>query len=469
MRSFHASDARSSRRGSVAVIVAVSLTAVIGVLALAIDAGMLFEDRRKCQAAADAAALAAASDLYDRYMGNNGVDTSGTARACALDEASRNGFNNNGTTNRVTVNIPPTQSENFNGLSGHAEVIVEMWQERAFARIWGTGRTRVVARAVARGAWTDLTTGIQALAPTGRAAYVTDGNAAFQLAGSASVIINSNDRYAAETNGNAFAQTSNTMKVVGGWNGNFQDLSGVTQTPEAGRAQPDPLDYIPEPVPGTVLTPQIGHTQTTTRYNQDGIATGERTKSINLNGSNTLPANETTYWSNGNVKQTTVYNHYASLPAGTYNSNDLTWSQWADVGEVVLGPGVHHILGNGGFGISGQVSVRGEGIMIYAEQLSITGQGTVTLSPMTAGVYAGITYFQKRSSTATSLVAGNGNSNIKGAIYNKNGLIDVQGNGDVSLAGQLIGNNIKGGGNGLTRILYDSVNTAKGKIVRLVE
>lgn len=55
------------RRGTVAVIVALSLVAVLSVVALALDGGILYEDRRDIQAAADAAALAAADDLFNNY------------------------------------------------------------------------------------------------------------------------------------------------------------------------------------------------------------------------------------------------------------------------------------------------------------------------------------------------------------------------------------------------------------------
>ena len=52
------------RHGVVLVLVAVSLVAILGIVAMALDAGLLFSRRRGLQAAADAAALAAAIDLF---------------------------------------------------------------------------------------------------------------------------------------------------------------------------------------------------------------------------------------------------------------------------------------------------------------------------------------------------------------------------------------------------------------------
>ena len=52
-------------RGSVTVLVALSMTALVGLLALGIDLGALFNARSEAQRAADAAALAGASAFLD--------------------------------------------------------------------------------------------------------------------------------------------------------------------------------------------------------------------------------------------------------------------------------------------------------------------------------------------------------------------------------------------------------------------
>jgi hypothetical protein len=57
---------------------------------------MLLESKRKVQAAADAAALAAASQLFANYGAYGGADTNGAARSSALAIAAANGFNNDG-------------------------------------------------------------------------------------------------------------------------------------------------------------------------------------------------------------------------------------------------------------------------------------------------------------------------------------------------------------------------------------
>ena len=55
---------RDDERGITMVVVAVTITALLAVAALAIDGGRLFTARRQTQNAADAAALAGAQALF---------------------------------------------------------------------------------------------------------------------------------------------------------------------------------------------------------------------------------------------------------------------------------------------------------------------------------------------------------------------------------------------------------------------
>ena len=65
---------------------------LLSFVALTIDGGGLLEQRRHAQAAADAAALAGAEDLFRHYPTNQGVDVGGTAAARAEAIAAANGF-----------------------------------------------------------------------------------------------------------------------------------------------------------------------------------------------------------------------------------------------------------------------------------------------------------------------------------------------------------------------------------------
>src|SRR5688572_924362 len=96
--SAHPRAHRHRRRGAIAVLVAVCLTVLLTFVAIAIDGGILLEERRHAQATADAAALAAAEDLFRNYPRNKGIDLDGTARSAALAIAAANGYTNDATT-----------------------------------------------------------------------------------------------------------------------------------------------------------------------------------------------------------------------------------------------------------------------------------------------------------------------------------------------------------------------------------
>src|SRR5438876_713686 len=95
------------RRGIITVLIAVCLVSSLGVVAIALDGGLLLDNKRCVQAAADAAALAAAEDLYANWSTNKGLDVSGTALASALATASANGYTNDQSTSVVTVTFSP--------------------------------------------------------------------------------------------------------------------------------------------------------------------------------------------------------------------------------------------------------------------------------------------------------------------------------------------------------------------------
>src|SRR5262245_3653248 len=62
------------RHGAVALLVAICLTVLVGILAIAVDGGMLLSEQRHAQATADAAAMAAATVLFADYPAHAGVD-----------------------------------------------------------------------------------------------------------------------------------------------------------------------------------------------------------------------------------------------------------------------------------------------------------------------------------------------------------------------------------------------------------
>ncbi len=103
---------RGSRRGKVLVLVAISFPAIMAIVGLVFDAGMLLTNRQNIQHAADAASSAAAMDLL---LGKNVATASATASNYFQ---ALNGFGNA----TVTTNIPP-QSGPYAGNSAFVEVL----------------------------------------------------------------------------------------------------------------------------------------------------------------------------------------------------------------------------------------------------------------------------------------------------------------------------------------------------------
>src|SRR5262245_44061548 len=205
---------RSPRRGTVTVLVAVCLVALLGVVALALDGGALMTERRHAQATADAAALAAACDLYDNYWTNSGADPSGTAASSALATAAANGYTNDGVTSRVTVNIPP-QSGFYAGVRGYVEVLTEFEYPRSFSNIFANGPIKVTARAVALGAPVAADVGILVLDPTSRSSFNANGSGLTDVQGTP-VVVNSSDSAAAIAGGGGVVQAQKFV-IHGGW------------------------------------------------------------------------------------------------------------------------------------------------------------------------------------------------------------------------------------------------------------
>src|SRR5688572_32079847 len=118
---------QSARRPAALVVkAAVLMPVLLAVVALALDTGLLYDRGRHTQASADAAALAAAGDLFLTYTDadylNNGKDANNVARDHALAVAKVNGYPNDNVTSKVEVFIPPATGP-FTGRVGYVEVV----------------------------------------------------------------------------------------------------------------------------------------------------------------------------------------------------------------------------------------------------------------------------------------------------------------------------------------------------------
>lgn len=113
---------RRDRRGTAAVLIALSTSALFGMAALATEAGSWYLVRRNAQTAADAAAMASAISMA------NGAAASSII-AIGRDVASRNGFTDGGDGGRTSVLV----SASANASPAQLSVTVQQTQQLLFA------------------------------------------------------------------------------------------------------------------------------------------------------------------------------------------------------------------------------------------------------------------------------------------------------------------------------------------------
>jgi Flp pilus assembly protein TadG len=128
--------ARARQRGAVAIIVAVSLVALMGFVAIAVDVGNLFYSQRQLQAATDAAALAGAVDLWSNTWTTAQTD----AKAYSASQGNSLTSNVSVTSTTVTglqlssVALPYAQATSgYNGIQVTQQASVPTY----FAQIFG--------------------------------------------------------------------------------------------------------------------------------------------------------------------------------------------------------------------------------------------------------------------------------------------------------------------------------------------
>ena len=400
------------RAGTVIVVVAISLTAILAFVALALDGGILLDKRRQVQTASDAAALAAANDLYANWWITStaygaqfkGLDPNGSAKAAAKAAAAANGYVDGVNGCVVTVNIPPLSGP-FTGQACHTEVIISHSQPQYFSRVFGSQSVAYGARSVSRGRRGGINDAIICLDPTGKGALNTGGNGLLTVVG-APIQVNSNDPEAMIANGGG-TMTAPQFLVSGSPGASTPGGGSFTGTIVPNSPPiPDPLANLPPP-------------------STTGMATFN---SVHQSGNKT-----------------------SDLTPGIYHGG-IT----ASGGTLNLAPGIYYMDG-GGFNISGQANLFATNVLIYnapqstSDKINITGQGTIVMSPMLTGPYQGILLFQDRTSTAPVSVSGSSGTTmtISGTFYAAAATLSVQGNGTQQTIGsQYISYDLVLGGNG---------------------
>jgi hypothetical protein len=204
----------------------------MSLLALALDGGAIQRQRRLTQKAADAAAVAAAIEIY-----RGRIDS---VQASALSEARRNGYADGANGVQVTVTYPATSGYFIGNM--FVSVTVEKRMGTMFSAI--IGRDSAVVRSRATGGLGPSNYCLVLLAPTGTTLSVKSGTVSTNNCG---VAVNSTSSNAVETPSNGDIVTP-FMSVSGGPS---TAPDGVSGTYSSGSPQlPDPLGYLTMPTVG---------------------------------------------------------------------------------------------------------------------------------------------------------------------------------------------------------------------------
>lgn len=427
---------RTRETGNIIVFTALGMTVLLGMGGLAVDVGALRHEKRLQQTAADAAALAGASDLL-----YGGVSSG------AKNASQANGFTDSGRTDCatsnsageicVTVNNPPsTLSPHHHGDSKYVEVLVTKVQPTYFMRIFGTRYATAVltARAVA----TNLGAG-----NNGGCLY-TLGNSGdgIRMNGTPNLISAPNcgiiDDADFRTNGHATVNAA-SIGVVGSvtTNGgaNFPGAQPVSGMPVAA----DPLSYLTPPPSG-------------------------------CSGSTSIVINGT-----GKV-QTLSGNYCGGVTInGTNNQITLNPASFSDISingsgnTVTFNPGRYVVTGSSGLSDNGNNSVlNGDGVTFYISQGTVNFNGSTggTLSAPTTGADAGMLFWEPKSNTNGLTLNGKSTFKTDGIFYAPGGQLRTNGNNTFSAYMIVVVNSILMNGNNTLNLNADMSSLPGGSPIK---
>jgi hypothetical protein len=442
MRCIARQTRRTDRNGMVAVQVVVSITALVGVAAIVLDGGLLLTERRHAQAAADAAALAGATDLFKNFKTNGGADPSGTAAAAARDYVTQNyatAFQSNIQT-PITVNIPPSSAQSLpaHRKVGYVEVIVQYNHPRFFSSLFGSSSIPISARAVAQGTFLPPAPAVMALDKSASPAFKANGGGTLNISGTGSLVVDSSGSPALSNVGGAVITAPGGIDVTGSVSG------GGTYTPAVttGTAPiPDPYAYLPTPsVPGTNGSiSQRGNTGFWDIW--PGNFASDPFKNTAKNG-DTVYFHQGLYYLQAGMSQPSGTN----LIMAKYDPANLN-------GDNSENGGMMFYIAAGSFSLSGNTGT------------------TLNLDGMTSGTYQGMLIFQSRTDSQKMSITGNGTVfTLNGEIYAPDAEIDLAGNGAASTIGTgVIADTLVISGNGTINVNYSGSTNTATRILTLVE
>jgi Flp pilus assembly protein TadG len=360
-------DSRRNEAGVALVVVALAMVVLLGFLGLGIDQGYFRAVKQRMQTAADAAALAGASEL-----------SYSDVTAAAQADAAANGFTNGANGVTVTVNNPPqTAADPHYNDPGYVETIISQSVPTMFAKVFGTKTVTIKARSEAH------------LGSSSSCFFVSSPSSTFQVNGGSlttqcGIVVSSSASVAFQSNGATISATAIT--VQGGDQINGGSVNPTPQTHVATAS--DPLSYIPKPTVGAC-----------------GSGAG-------------------TNWS-GSSTQVQLSNTTATFNPGVYCGG----IQFNSGVTASFAPGLY-IISNGYLQLNGTSTLTGSGVTFYitgSGSVQFNGTSHFSLTAPTTGTYAGILFYQDSNDASSAQLNGDSSTAFQGALYFPGALLQLNG------------------------------------------
>jgi len=261
-------------RGQAIILIVFAIIALIGVTAFAIDGGNAYSERRKAQNAADTAAL---SGALARINGQSWVEAT-------YSTAALNGYNNDLTTNAVSVYSPPASGP-YKGDIEYVQVIITVHTKTYFASVVGMPTITNVVEAVSRTktpVYAPMLNGaaVVSLAPTSdcdkHRSFWIEGEATLSITGGDVLVNSNNSTCALIENGSGSIRIndgSHKISIVGG--ATIQKPKLITPYPPVTGAPPMPYPppfFMPKVVCPHNIQAEVlpdGHTMSPGNWDDD--------------------------------------------------------------------------------------------------------------------------------------------------------------------------------------------------------
>lgn len=384
-------NAHHDEGGQAIVLVAITILGMLMAVGLAIDSGQLYNGRRTAQEAADSAAFAGATVLYQKGCPWTTCTSTqvGVATSAATSDASLNGYATDTPTSGTSVTVAsPPSAGSFSGNALCVQVVISTPVKTTLVP-----RTEQFTTVTARG------TACAAAFNAGYAMMSTDSGcdskALVEQSNGSLAIHDGNLQIDSCSTSAGYAQGSVTLDsgygayIVGGASP-WPSVSPGTTTTNTGNVQADPFAGTPGP-PTTGLTAQ----------SCSGPALGP------------------------GIYQCMVNN-------GTYT----------------MAPGYYVFEGhNNGISLAGGSTLSGSGVLIYITEdsngncasFSLSGNNTTTITAMTTGPYKGMLIYQDPRCTGDISVGGNGAiDTMTGSIYAPGATVVANGNNAAITVTQIV-------------------------------